>query len=365
MFPIETSSLWRFLEAVERWYPGLLLQFLLLGVVAGAIFWMILLGGFRLRGHHPYGSNRKFRPAPGVMSPSVSRFRRSLSRRLLQGPPLLGGSLDSLGLGVRLRRLLLRFHALMLSGPSFSLQLLLLFLLTAYTFALALSLLLVHWQEFSLVLEAHRYVHWDWTASLSRRGDLEYRWWLKWFWRHSVFGTGYFRGVVRLGRGGPGPRPHLKWKRPRRNLLYWLGVVRHRRPHRPFRDWVLRARTRLRHRYAQRWLRYLLGLCTGLLFLQSYALIMYFRDLPVLVRRASKRFPRPGSPAGRRFGIERDTRLDVVRKANLAGVILVLLVVFLVWGWGGLVFPPGTNCRPLLGVGFIDNNSVVKFFSPL
>lgn len=346
MFPFETSSLWKFFEAVERSYPGLLLRFLLLGVVVAVTFWVVLLGAFRLRGFHPYGSNHKFRLAPGVMSTSASRFRSSLTRRLSQDPPFLGRVTSSLGLGRRLRRRLLRFHAFMLSGPSFNLQLFLLLVLTAYTFTLSLSLLLVHWQEFSLVLEAHRYVHWDWTAPLSRRGDLEYRWWLKWFWRHSVFGTGYFRGVVRFGRGGPGPRRDPKWRPPRRNLAYWLGVVRRRPRHKVFRDRIRRARIRLRHRYAQRWLRYLLGLCTGLLFLQSYALIMYFRDLPVLVRRASKRFPRPGSPAGRRFGSERETRLDAVRKANVAGVALVLLVSFLLWGWGGVVFPPA-YCRPL------------------
>ena len=350
MFPFETSSLWRFLETVARWYPWLLLKFLLLAMAVSGLLWVVLLGAFRLRGHHFWGSNYRFRWAPGIMPTSAVRIRRSLTRRLLFGPPLPAWTVG-LELGPRFRRLLRRFYVLvLLEGPPFSLQLVLLFLLTIYSFALGVSLLLVHWQEFSMAIEASRYIHWEWTVDpLPYRGDLEYRWWLKWFWRHSLFGTGYFRGAVRFARGGGGPRPDPRWRAPRYTLLMRLLMVsRRRRPIGVFRDRARRIRIRLRHRHAQRWLRYLLGLCTGVIFIQNYALFVYLAELPLLFRRHAKNFPRPGSPAGRRFGIERDTRLDVVRKANVAGVILVLVVLFLVWGWGGLTYPPGTFSRPLL-----------------
>lgn len=350
MFPLEISPLWRFLKTVEQYHPGLLLKFFLLAVVVGVFLWVILLGVFRLRGYHFLPLEFRFQPAPGIMPSWSVRFRRALTRRLIHGPPLLGGVADSWGLGPRLLAVVRWAYGLLIFGSSFNLQLGLLFLLTAYSFALSLSLLLVHWQEFSWAIEANRYIHWEWTLDqLSRRGDLEYRWWLKWFWRHSIFGTGYYRGAVRFNRGGPGPRLDPTWKPPRRNLAYWLGVRRPRRPHRNFYDWTRRVRIRLRQRHSQRWLRYLLGLCTGVVFLQMVALVAYLRDLPVIVTRFAKKRPRIGSAVGRQFAIERETRVDLVRKANLAGVILVLVVVFLVWGWGGFTFPPGTFCRPLLG----------------
>lgn len=353
---MEPSLLWSTLLGLAQRFPGLFPLLLLLSLAVPLAIWVVLLGSFRHRGHHSRFRFRRPVVGPVGRTGLFGRLRPRFSRLLLAGfrfPPLLFPFLPYLS--SRLRAL----HDRMVFGFGAPLSLLILIFLTAYTIALAISLVFIHWQEFALVLQSKTYLHWDWSnPRAANRTDLEYRWWLKWFWRQSTLGQGYFRGFVRLGRGGPGPRRHLRWKRPPRNLGYWLGVWRYRTPFRAFKDRATRVRWFISRRHPLRLLRWLLGLVTGLLFLQGWALISVLIGVPAHLGRYARRLPRFGSVRGRQFSIELERLRDAARKANWMGLLLLFLSGVIFLGWPPLPvagLSPRSRCpRSLPSANFSD-----------
>jgi hypothetical protein len=330
---MEPSIVASTLLSLSQRFPGLFTILALAVPVVCFLSWQFLLVSFRQRGHRyrldiDGRVHRGFDPTSGTFA----RLRPLLSRLGSRGWVIPAPLLPWLR---PLSRLLRRIHNRLIFGLGEDLSLLLFFLTIAYTIALALALVHAHWAEFSLLLEARGYLHWDWTVpQLGSRSDLEYRWWLKWFWRQSTLGQGYFRGLVRLGRGGPGPRRHLKWKRPPRNLGYWLGVWRYRTPIRPFRDRAVRSRIFIGRRHPFRLLRWLLGLVLGSLFLQGWAVLSVFYDLPDHINRTVRRgVPRIGTSTGRNYAAEVERFRDSVRRANWVGSGLLLVTLLAAFGW--------------------------------